>query len=74
MGAEMSESFKNMGQNMSSQARQNVQNFSAEAGGAVRRTSNGIGHAIGVLFKVFFLFIAGCCCFWPDHGPDRPCL
>ncbi len=63
MGAEMSESFKNMGQNMSSQARQNVQNFSAEAGGAVRRTSNGIGHAIGVLFKVFFLFIAGCIAF-----------
>ncbi len=59
MGAEMSESFKNMGQNMSSQVRQNVQNFSAEAGGAVRRSGNGIGHAIGVLFKVFFLMIAG---------------
>ena len=35
------------------------QNFSTEAGAAVRRSNNGIGHAIGVLFKVFFLFIAG---------------
>jgi phage shock protein PspC (stress-responsive transcriptional regulator) len=59
MGAEMQETFKNMGERMSTQARQNVQNFSAEAGGAVRRSSNGIGHAIGVLFKVFFLMIAG---------------
>jgi hypothetical protein len=24
-----------------------------------RRSSNGLGHAIGVIFKVFFLFIAG---------------
>jgi phage shock protein PspC (stress-responsive transcriptional regulator) len=63
MGTEIGESFKNMGQNMSSQVRQNVQNFPAEAGAAARRTGNGIGHAIGVLFKVFFLLIAGCIAF-----------
>ena len=33
--------------------------FAAEAGDTVRRGGRGIGHAIGVLFKVFFLFIAG---------------
>ena len=33
--------------------------FVSEAGGAVRRGSRGFGHVIGVLFKAFFLFIAG---------------
>jgi phage shock protein PspC (stress-responsive transcriptional regulator) len=59
MGAEVGESFKNMGQQMGTQIRQNVQNFSSEAGSVARRSNNGIGHAIGVLFKAFFLTIAG---------------
>jgi phage shock protein PspC (stress-responsive transcriptional regulator) len=59
MGAEMGESFKNVGQQMGTQIRQNVQNFSVEAGSAARKSNNGIGHAIGVLFKAFFLMIAG---------------
>jgi phage shock protein PspC (stress-responsive transcriptional regulator) len=59
MGTELGESFNKMGQQMSSQVRQNVQNFGTEAGAAVRRSNNGIGHAIGVLFKAFFLTIAG---------------
>ena len=59
MGMEMGESFKNMGQQMGTQIKQNIQSFSAEAGPVVRRTSTGIGHAIGVLFKAFFLCIAG---------------
>jgi len=59
MGTEMGESFKNMGQQMGTQIRQNVQTFSAEASGAARRHGTGIGHAIGVLFKAFFLCIAG---------------
>ncbi|HUB60513.1 MAG TPA: PspC domain-containing protein, partial [Puia sp.] len=59
MGTEMGESFKNMGQQMGSQIRQNVQNFSAEAGAAARKSNTGIGHAIGVVFKAFFLMIAG---------------
>jgi phage shock protein PspC (stress-responsive transcriptional regulator) len=33
--------------------------FAAEVGEVGRRAGSGIGHAIGVLFKVFFLFIAG---------------
>lgn len=33
--------------------------FAAEVGQTARRAGSGIGHAIGVLFKVFFLFIAG---------------
>lgn len=59
MGAEMGESFKNMGQQMGAQIRQNVQTFNTEAGGAARKTGTGIGHAVGVLFKAFFLTIAG---------------
>jgi len=58
MGAEMKESFQNMGQQMGTQIRQNVQNFSAEKT-YTRRGGTGIGHAIGVLFKAFFLLIAG---------------
>ena len=33
--------------------------FATEAGQAARRTGRGIGHVIGVLFKVLFLLIAG---------------
>jgi phage shock protein PspC (stress-responsive transcriptional regulator) len=33
--------------------------FSAQAAPVARRAGNGLGHAIGVLFKAFFLFIAG---------------
>jgi phage shock protein PspC (stress-responsive transcriptional regulator) len=33
--------------------------FAKEVGETARRSGHGIGHAIGVLFKVFFLFIAG---------------
>lgn len=33
--------------------------FATEVNETVRRSTGGIGHAIGVLFKAFFLFIAG---------------
>ena len=33
--------------------------FATEVKEAARRTSSGVGHVIGVLFKAFFLFIAG---------------
>jgi phage shock protein PspC (stress-responsive transcriptional regulator) len=33
--------------------------FTSEAAPFVKRTGSGLGHAIGVLFKAFFLFIAG---------------
>ncbi len=59
MGTEMQERFQQVGKEMGPQIRENVQNFSAEAGPLARKTGQGIGHAIGVLFKAFFLFIAG---------------
>jgi phage shock protein PspC (stress-responsive transcriptional regulator) len=59
MGAEMKESFQSAGQKLGTQIGQNFQNFSAEAGTAARNTGTGIGHAIGVVFKAFFLTIAG---------------
>jgi phage shock protein PspC (stress-responsive transcriptional regulator) len=59
MGAEMGERFQQVGKEM----RQNTQNWATEAGPVIRQTSNGFGHAIGVLFKAFFLFIAGCIAF-----------
>ena len=55
VGSEMQERFQEMGQQM----RQSAQSFSSDAGPVIRRSGNGIGHAIGVLFKAFFLFIAG---------------
>jgi phage shock protein PspC (stress-responsive transcriptional regulator) len=55
VGAEMRERFQDMG----TQMRQGAQNWGTEAGPAIRRTTNGFGHAVGVLFKAFFLFIAG---------------
>ena len=55
MGSEMQERFQQVGQ----QVRQGTQTFTSEAGPVIRRGSSGIGHAIGVLFKAFFLFIAG---------------
>ncbi|MBS1603661.1 MAG: PspC domain-containing protein [Bacteroidetes bacterium] len=55
MGNEMGERFQQVGQ----QLKQGTQNFAAEAGPVIRKGSNGFGHAIGVLFKAFFLFIAG---------------
>ena len=45
---------KEFGQTASSTAK----TFSSEAGPAARSAGHGIGHAIGVLFKAFFLFIA----------------
>lgn len=36
-----------------------ARSFAAEAAPAARRASSGIGNVIGILFKAFFLFIAG---------------
>jgi phage shock protein PspC (stress-responsive transcriptional regulator) len=59
MGAEMQDRFKQMGKDMGPQIKQNIQNFSSDAGAYARRSGSGFGHAVGVLFKAFFLFIAG---------------
>lgn len=47
-----SEEFKNTAQSK-------AQSMAAEAAPVARRVGSGLGHAIGVLFKAFFLFIAG---------------
>ena len=59
MSSEMNERFQQMGKDM----RQNTQNWAAEAGPTIRQSSTSFGHAVGVLFKAFFLFIAGCIAF-----------
>jgi len=53
-GEEVKSSAKDFGKKASSQAK----NFSNEAGYAARRTGSGFGHAISVLFRAFFIFIA----------------
>lgn len=55
LGNEMKSTFQKTGE----QVKQGAQNFAEEVSPVARRTGNGIGHAIGVLFKAFFLFIAG---------------
>jgi phage shock protein PspC (stress-responsive transcriptional regulator) len=55
MGTEMKKKAQQIGQEF----KQASQHFAAEAGPVARKTGTGIGHAIGVLFKAFFLFIAG---------------
>lgn len=58
-----SEEVKESAQNFSTRAKEFAgtrgKTFAAEANEAARRTSRGLGHIIGVLFKAFFLFIAG---------------
>lgn len=60
---EWSEEVKDTAQNFGNKAKDFAntkgKTFAAEAGDTMRRGGRGIGHAIGVLFKVFFLFIAG---------------
>jgi phage shock protein PspC (stress-responsive transcriptional regulator) len=68
--AQMSEEIKEGAQRMSSTISEGAQRmsaeissksktFAAEAAPVARTVGGGIGHAIGVLFKAFFLFIAG---------------
>ncbi len=58
-----SEEVRESAQNMSNKAREFTNTrgkaFAAEVSETVKRRGSGLGHAIGVLFKVFFLFIAG---------------
>jgi phage shock protein PspC (stress-responsive transcriptional regulator) len=60
---EMGEDIKSAAQNFSAKAKEFSQTsgktFAAEVRQTARPIGSGIGHAIGVLFKVFFLFIAG---------------
>ena len=56
---DMASEVKERAQHFGNQVKQGSQTWANEAGPAIRRTSNGFGHAVGVLFKAFFLFIAG---------------
>jgi phage shock protein PspC (stress-responsive transcriptional regulator) len=55
MGTEMQERFQQVG----GQVRQTAQTWGAETGPIIRKSGSGFAHAVGVLFKAFFLFIAG---------------
>jgi len=61
-GAEVKESAQQFGERAKSfgqTAGTQAKTFASEAGPAARRTGSGVGRAIGVIFKAFFLFIAG---------------
>lgn len=53
------EEVKEAGQRMSARAQEFGRTYGAEAARGARPAARGIGHAIGVIFKVFFLFVAG---------------
>lgn len=55
VGATISEGAKQMSSELGTKSKA----FAVEAKPIVRSTTSGIGHAIGVLFKAFFLFVAG---------------
>jgi len=60
---EMGEDIKSAAQNLSAKAKEFSQTsgktFATEVRQVAKPIGSGLGHAIGVLFKVFFLFIAG---------------
>ena len=58
-GQEVRDSAKKFGDKASEFASTRGKAFAGEVGETVRSGGRGLGHAIGVLFKVFLLFIAG---------------
>ena len=58
-GAEVKDSAENIGTKAREFTNTRGKAFAQEFGETARRSGSGLGHAIGVLFKVFFLFIAG---------------
>lgn len=56
---EVKETAQNFGEKAKEFANTRGKTFASEVGDTARRGGRGLGHAIGVLFKVFFLFIAG---------------
>ncbi|PWT96033.1 MAG: hypothetical protein C5B52_16590 [Bacteroidetes bacterium] len=63
MASDIKQKTEAWSKEMSSTVSQKAQSFAAEVGPAARKTGTGIGNAIGILFKAFFLFIAGCIAF-----------
>lgn len=58
-GQEVKESAQNFGAKAKEFANTRSKNFTSEVNEAAKRGGQGLGHVIGVLFKAFFLFIAG---------------
>ncbi|MCU7552781.1 PspC domain-containing protein [Chitinophagaceae bacterium LB-8] len=58
-GEEVKSSAENLGRSAQQFADTRGRAFAAEVAQTARPAASGIGHAIGVLFKIFFLFIAG---------------
>ncbi|MBC7903649.1 MAG: PspC domain-containing protein [Gemmatimonadaceae bacterium] len=61
-GAELKETAEGLGaraKEFGQQAGERAKAFAAETAPAAKRASGGLGHIIGVLFKVFFFLIAG---------------
>lgn len=58
-GEEVKTSAEQLGQRAKVWADTRGKSFASEAAQAARPVANGLGHVIGVLFKAFFLFIAG---------------
>lgn len=56
---EVKQSAENIGNKAKEFANTKGKTFASEVGERARRGGSGLGHAIGVLFKVFFFFIAG---------------
>ncbi len=58
-GEEVKESAQNFGNKAKEFANTRGKTFAREVNETARSSGRGLGHAIGVLFKAFFLFIAG---------------
>lgn len=58
-GGEVKESAQHLGEKAKEFTQSTAKPFANEVVQTVKTSSPGIGHAFGVLFKVFFLFIAG---------------
>jgi len=58
-GDEVKATAQNIGNKAKEFANTRGKDFATEVKEAARRTGSGVGHVIGVLFKAFFLFVAG---------------
>jgi phage shock protein PspC (stress-responsive transcriptional regulator) len=58
-GPEFAEKITEWSKEVADKGKEFSKSFSSEVGPAATRAGNGFGHAIGVLFKAFFFFIAG---------------
>lgn len=58
-GEEVKTSAQNLGARASAFANERVRPFASEVGQTARPVADGLGRAIGIVFKAFFLFIVG---------------